>query len=130
MNILLLFLLSIEIFPSNSQDFCAYGISLGGGIIGERITNLATDDYFFRLLGGVGGSIAFSLIFSDHMTTNEEKQWNRMGRGHLLVWCGITFGLEELFKKKPKKAYAETIQKHTRHGSQDYDEYIEFGLEQ
>jgi hypothetical protein len=116
-----------EVFPSNSPDFTAYAIGFGGGEAGYMLTDLFTDNPYFRIVGGVGGSILAHIVFNRHFSSDGEQKWVEVGRAH---WIGIriTYDLIKGFKeKKLPKATAETIPKRSNN---DYDEIIVFGLEQ
>ncbi len=102
---------SIKIFPDNSQDFTAYGIAVGGNVMGERFVNLFTDDIYLRFAGGLLGSVASSYLFRNHISTDSEWQWNSVGRGQAMVGQGIYLSLEWLFKDRHKKKAMATLER-------------------
>lgn len=93
----------MQIFPSNSQDFTAYGLSFGGGVMGERMTNLITDDPYMRFIGGLAGTIIFTIIFKKHIESEREWTWNTVGRGHSIVLNVGGLTIEHFLKKRRHK---------------------------
>ena len=109
--ILFIFLVGLQIFPDNSEDFTAYGVVQGGGWSTYLLTNLVTDDPYICFLIGVSGTFISHVVFYKHFSTDREQCWASIGRGHYIV-LGFTYATIKALTKKDKPiAYAEKIKR-------------------
>ena len=114
---IILLLLSINLFPSNSRDGVAYLVGAGGAEIGAQVVDLFLDDDMafvgretMRVFGGLLTSAVFHYALRKHFSTDREDAWVQCGRGHWIV-ARVSFDLiKHLARKKPAIAYMETIQ--------------------